>query len=83
VGFRKTWHGASKFRGPPRLGGGASSWVQVQLGCALVGHARDRGTVPSQQDAQEYDGFLQPISAGSRHFVSPLPFKMGKIAPDW
>src|SRR6202035_238571 len=56
VGFERTRHGASEFSGPPRLGGGASSWVQVQLGCALVGHAGDRGTVPSQQEAQEYDG---------------------------
>jgi hypothetical protein len=56
----------------PVEGGGASSWVQVQLGCALVGHARDRGTVPSQQDAQEYDGFLQPISAEGPRFVSRI-----------
>src|SRR5208282_4465518 len=62
----------------PFKGGGASSWVQVQLGCALVGHARDRGTVPSQQDAQEYVGFLQPISAGGWHFVSPFQSKTGK-----
>ncbi len=41
----------------------------------------DRGTVPSQQDAQEYDGFLQRNSAGGRHFVSPIQPKMGKIAP--
>src|SRR5580704_17940998 len=53
VGFKRTRHEASEFSGPPRIGGGASSWVQVQLGCGLVGHAGDRGTVPSQQDAQE------------------------------
>ena len=51
-------------------------WVQVQLGCALVGHARDRGTVPSQQDAQAI-GFLQPNSAEGWEFVSRFWFKTG------
>ena len=41
------------------------------------GHARDRGTVPSQQDAQEYDGFLRTSSAGGRQFVSRFWFKTG------
>jgi RNA polymerase sigma-70 factor (ECF subfamily) len=46
-----------------------------------VGHAGDRGTVPSQQDAHAYDGFLQPNSAGGRHFVSPIQFKKVRGKP--
>ncbi len=65
----------------PFKGGGASSWVQVRLGCALVGHAGDRGTVPSPQDAQTFNGFLQPSSAGGMNFVSQFRAKMGTIAP--
>jgi RNA polymerase sigma-70 factor, ECF subfamily len=65
---------------PPR--GGASSLVQVQLGCAQVGHAWDRGSVPAPKDAPARAGFLQPISAGAGHFVSTFRFKTGNIAPD-
>src|SRR5580704_11968083 len=60
----------------PVSGGGASSWVQVQLGCALVGQAGDRGTVPSQQESQAF-GFLQTISAEGGHFVSRFWFETG------
>ena len=55
--------------------------VQVRLGCALVGHAGDRGTVPSPQDAQTFNGFLQPSSAREMNFVSQIRTKMGTIAP--
>jgi RNA polymerase sigma-70 factor (ECF subfamily) len=45
-----------------------------------VGHAWDRESVPSPKDAQAFVGFLHLVSAGSRHFVSPVRFKMGSIA---
>ena len=36
-----------------------------------------QGNRPSQQDAQEYDGFLRTSSAGGRQFVSRFWFKTG------
>ena len=49
-----------------------------------MGHAWDRGSVPSPKDAQAFAGFLQPISEGSRHFVSRARLELGSIArPAW
>ena len=53
--------------------------VQVRLRCALVGHAGDRGTVPSQKVAQTCIGCLQPISEGRRRFVSLVLAKRDEL----
>ena len=55
---------------PPCFLGGASSPVQVRLGCALGGIRGGQGTVPSQKDSQAFAGFLHEVSASGRRFVS-------------
>src|SRR5579859_7122262 len=54
---------------PTLMRGGASSPFQVQLRCALVGYAGDRGSVPSLKGAHVFVGSLQVSrDAGSISF---------------
>src|SRR5580704_15957939 len=64
-------HWSSPFRGRRILVGPGPT--RMRPGGTRGGQA----TVPSQQDSQEYDGFLQPISAGGIHFVSRVTSKTG------
>src|SRR5579859_93342 len=66
---------------PTLMRGGASSPVQVQLRCALVGYAGDRGSVPSLKGAHVFVGSLQVSRDAGKYFVSPPSAKSGIIAP--